>query len=77
MSEARKLMAEVLRAAIRGQTWTYDGGDNYLVVDGDLDVEDLAAEVDKALGELTLIYRPGTFPHQTAWVSGWTEAPHG
>ncbi|WP_457149755.1 hypothetical protein [Mycobacteroides abscessus] len=68
-SDAQKLIEETLVGAIKDQTWTCDSV-GLLIVDGHLDVKELAVEVDKALGGLTR--EPGTAYPEMRWVSGGT-----
>lgn len=51
-SDAQKLIEQTLVAAIKDQTWTCDSA-GLLIVDGHLNVKELAVAVDKALGGLT------------------------
>lgn len=73
MSDAQKLIAETLFRALKEGVWTCSRYFPHMTVDDVVDVEDLAAEVDKALGGLGPIYATGESGKKLiAWTSyGW------
>lgn len=82
MSEAQKLIIQILERIFA--TWIDRDGVKHVLVDGDYDgitgrpIADVAAEIDKALGELTrqIAGPDGCAYGYARWVSGRTEAPH-
>lgn len=90
MTDPQKLIRDVLRTHVastrriphpkrQGILWNVAACDSescdWVATDLDTDHDEhLAAEIDKALGGLTRDWRPGTYPLQARWVSGWSEA---